>query len=404
MKLPRLHRRSLAALAIALTATLLVPAQPASAAPVITSSLSPQSGPTAGGTPVRIYGTGFTGGVVDVEFDNVNATDFKVIDATLITAVVPAASGGSGDNNTFVDVEVTVGANTYTETDAFYYTNATFTVAGNGTTSPFDAGDAITTTLDGYKATTSVVVPQFNPLLVYAENFPNFPFGPPPYAEILDFSPTTDSNGDLVDNVSLANPFDGSNNSNPVYDANIACPVNQTTVNFLGNSDSISLTKPAYSGHCMVANGQYGTGTLERAIDMTGDPTPAAATLVLGDTTADVNQSVSVAGINWNANPFFGSSKLADNPGETTVTVKICDYVPSPDYCSTTVGNAAVDPTRYIYNNGTGVFDFSGANLHGGITVGSDLPTGCSTCYVQVSQNRPVSGTITKVWPITINN
>ncbi|MBA2724614.1 MAG: hypothetical protein H0U53_01375, partial [Actinobacteria bacterium] len=265
---------------------------------------------------------------------------------------------------------------------------------------PFSAGDPITTTLDGYKATTDVVIPQFNPLLNYVENFPAFPFGPPPYAEILQFAATTDANGDKTTNVNMANPFDGTNNSSPVYDSNIACPVNATTANYLGNSDSISLDKPAYSGHCMVANGQYGTGTLERAIDMTSDPTPAAPTVSLDDTTVSRTQVINITGgSNWNANPFFGSSKLFTNPGQTEVNVKICNS--ATGICSATVGNATVAMTRYIHN-GTS-FVFSGATLSGTITVGTDVPSPCTTCYVRVKQLRPTGGHITHDVTITVS-
>lgn len=395
----RLHRRSLAAVAVAVTATVLVSAQPASAAPVIDSSVAPQSGPTAGGTPIRIYGSGFTG-VNDVEIENQNVTKYKFVDDTLITAVVPAAANGTSDNNTFADVEVTTTGGTTTAVDAFYYTNATFTVTG--ASPPFDAGDAITTTLDNYKPNTNFVLPQFNPLLVYIENYPAFdPPVPPPYTEILVFESTTDANGDKTVNTNLANPFDGSNNSNPVYDANIACPVNQTTANYLGNSASASLDKPAYSGKCMVANGQYGSGTLEQAIDMTNDPTPAAATLVPSVSSVSRGGWVTVTGVNWNANPFFGSSRWAGNPGETAVTIQICNGATST--CSSTVGNVAVDMTRYTYNSTTGVFDFSGANLHGGIQAGNDLPSPCTTCFIRVTQNRPAGGSIVKEAAVNIN-
>lgn len=395
MKLASLRRRSLAALTGALMAVVLVPAQPAAAAPAITSSVAPQSGPTTGGTPIRIYGTGFgtTNTGVDVEFDNVNATDFQVIDDTLITAVVPAASGGSGANNTFVDVEVTTAGGTTTAVDGFYYTNATFTVSPS---TGLDDGEAITTTLDGYTPNTGLVVPQFNPLLVYVENFPEFT-SYPPYAEVLAGN-STDGTGDLTVNTSLANPFVG----DPTYDANIDCPVNQTTANFLGTSDSASLSRPAYSGRCMVANGALGVGTVERAIKMTNDPSPAAETLAISPT-SDIDRldTVTVSGSNWNANPFFGSSKLAGNPGETTVTVQICNSVGST--CSATEGTATVAPTRYIYNTNTGVFDFSGATLSGTIVVGNDVPSPCTTCFVRVKQNRPASGNIQETLAIPID-
>ncbi len=57
------------------------------ATPVV-SGLSPSSGPTQGGTPVTITGTGFTGATA-VTFGASPATSFTVVDATTITAVSP---------------------------------------------------------------------------------------------------------------------------------------------------------------------------------------------------------------------------------------------------------------------------------------------------------------------------
>lgn len=57
--------------------------------PVFTS-ISPSSGPIAGGTTVTITGSGFTGSTV-VTFAGTNATSFAVVNDTTITAVTPMA-------------------------------------------------------------------------------------------------------------------------------------------------------------------------------------------------------------------------------------------------------------------------------------------------------------------------
>ena len=64
-----------------------------SAAPTITS-VSPNSGPQAGGTTVTITGTGFTG-VTKVAFGGVAAKSFTFVSATEITAVSPAQAPAS---------------------------------------------------------------------------------------------------------------------------------------------------------------------------------------------------------------------------------------------------------------------------------------------------------------------
>jgi len=65
------------------------------------SSISPTSGPAAGGTTVTIIGSGFIG-AADVSFGGIGASNFKVDSDTQITAVVPPGSSG-----TVVDVTVT---------------------------------------------------------------------------------------------------------------------------------------------------------------------------------------------------------------------------------------------------------------------------------------------------------
>ena len=62
------------------------------AAPTITS-LTPTSGPRAGGTTVTIKGTGFTGATV-VTFGKLDATSYTVVSDTKITAVAPAHAAG----------------------------------------------------------------------------------------------------------------------------------------------------------------------------------------------------------------------------------------------------------------------------------------------------------------------
>ncbi|HEV2655410.1 MAG TPA: IPT/TIG domain-containing protein, partial [Ktedonobacteraceae bacterium] len=79
-------------------------------------SISPTSGPEAGGTTVTITGSGFTGATA-VSFGSTAGTDVTVVSDTQITVVSPAGSGR-------VDVTVTTSAGTsQTSTaDQFTYT------------------------------------------------------------------------------------------------------------------------------------------------------------------------------------------------------------------------------------------------------------------------------------------
>ncbi|MFX3575933.1 putative Ig domain-containing protein [Ralstonia mannitolilytica] len=105
-----------------------------STAPTVTS-VSPSSGPTAGGTSVTITGTNFAG-TTAVKFGATNASSFTVNSATSITATAPAGAAGT------VDVTVTNASGT-SPTSAFdRYTfvappvaNAVSTTVAHGSTS-----------------------------------------------------------------------------------------------------------------------------------------------------------------------------------------------------------------------------------------------------------------------------
>ncbi|MGO9196536.1 MAG: beta strand repeat-containing protein [Acidimicrobiales bacterium] len=86
------------------------------AVPTVTS-VSPNTGTTAGGTKVTIAGTGFDGATA-VDFGKAAATKFKVDSATKITATAPKHSAG------VVDVTVTTagGRSSTSVRDAFTYT------------------------------------------------------------------------------------------------------------------------------------------------------------------------------------------------------------------------------------------------------------------------------------------
>ena len=78
------------------------------------SSISPDSGPAAGGTQVSISGSGFSAGST-VKFGTVSATNVNVVNANLITATTPAhASGAVNVVVTSTDLQVGTLTNGYT--------------------------------------------------------------------------------------------------------------------------------------------------------------------------------------------------------------------------------------------------------------------------------------------------
>jgi IPT/TIG domain len=72
-------------------------------APPAITSVSPNSGPAAGGNSVTINGSGFTG-ATQVVFGAVPATSVVVVSSSKITAVAPAQAAGL--HNTFVTTPV----------------------------------------------------------------------------------------------------------------------------------------------------------------------------------------------------------------------------------------------------------------------------------------------------------
>jgi len=89
------------------------------------SSVSPNTGPTTGGTPVTITGTNFQAGAT-VTFGALPATDVVVVNDTTITARTPLGPIGS---QLAVDVSVTnPGSPSVTATGAFTYTRPALAV------------------------------------------------------------------------------------------------------------------------------------------------------------------------------------------------------------------------------------------------------------------------------------
>src|SRR6266403_5517724 len=116
------------------------------------TSISPNSGPTAGGTPVTITGNNFTGATA-VRFGGTAATSFTVNSATAITATAPAGSGT-------VDVTVTnsSGTSATNAVDQFTYGLVATTTALSSSKDPSSFGQSVTFTakVTGFSPTGTV--------------------------------------------------------------------------------------------------------------------------------------------------------------------------------------------------------------------------------------------------------
>jgi hypothetical protein len=113
------------------------------AMPVV-EKVQPNKGPAAGGSPVTIHGTSLTGATA-VSFGGVEATEFKVVSAFVITAVTPPHSTGNAS------VTVTTQAGTSSVVPKAIYTFAaptiTAIVPSRGSTS---GGVKVTVTGTGF--------------------------------------------------------------------------------------------------------------------------------------------------------------------------------------------------------------------------------------------------------------
>jgi hypothetical protein len=118
--------------------------------PIVTS-VSPNSGPTAGGTSVTITGTGFTG-ATSVDFGGTAAASFAVNSDTSIMAVSPAEAAGT------VDVTVTApgGTSATSGADQFTFVPPPAITAINPNTGPTSGGTSVAITGTGFTGATGV--------------------------------------------------------------------------------------------------------------------------------------------------------------------------------------------------------------------------------------------------------
>ncbi|MEY3142913.1 MAG: hypothetical protein RLY21_1406, partial [Planctomycetota bacterium] len=120
-------------------------------APPTISAVTPNQGPTAGGTTVIITGSGFFVPAT-VTIGGVAATSVQVLSSSTLTAVTPAGAAGSAN------VSVTTPFGTVTNTGAFAYFAPPTIVSVSPTTGLVTGGTAITITGSNLTGTNSVAV------------------------------------------------------------------------------------------------------------------------------------------------------------------------------------------------------------------------------------------------------
>jgi hypothetical protein len=148
------HRRASALVLVALVGALtmamaaLVPATSLAAEPPVVSSVSPNDGPLAGGTPVDIRGAHFTG-ATEVKFGSTDATSFTVNSGSRITATSPAGTG-------VVDVTVTTPSGTSATGPADHFAYGPNVTGVSPSRGPASGGTSVTVTGSDLSAATSV--------------------------------------------------------------------------------------------------------------------------------------------------------------------------------------------------------------------------------------------------------
>jgi hypothetical protein len=113
------------------------------------TSVSPNAGPTSGGTAVTITGTNFATGAT-VTFGSTAATNVVVVSATQITATTPAGSAGA------VTVTVTVNGQSGSLTNGFTYAVAPTVTSVSPNSGPTAGGTAVTITGTNFVAGATV--------------------------------------------------------------------------------------------------------------------------------------------------------------------------------------------------------------------------------------------------------
>ncbi|MEY4173010.1 MAG: hypothetical protein RI900_175, partial [Actinomycetota bacterium] len=117
----------------------------------IIASISPASGPTAGGTPITITGSNFVRFGTTVTIGGASVGNLVVFSPTLMTATTPPGSAGARN------VVVTVAAGSATAAGGFTYVAAPTVSTVAPTFSTVAGGAAITITGTGFTAGTGVV-------------------------------------------------------------------------------------------------------------------------------------------------------------------------------------------------------------------------------------------------------
>jgi hypothetical protein len=261
------------------------------AAPTVTV-ISPNSGPTAGGTSVIITGTNLTGatGAAGVKFGSTNATSYTVNSATQITATAPAGSAGT------VDITVaTVGGISATGAgDQFTYNKNTPTLSVINTPVTYDGAVKSATVTGSIAGTVSNI--KYNASATVPANAGT-------YAITADFAPTDSANYNILTAAAAGNLI--------IDKATPTASITNTPVTFTGSAQTAAVACLG-GGSATLASGGTGTnaGSYAATVDCAASANYNAATgLTAGNFVID--KATPTASITNTPVTFTGSAQTA---------------------------------------------------------------------------------------------
>ena len=301
------------------------------------SSVSPSSGPTAGGTAVTITGTNLSGATA-VDFESNAATSVDVVSSTSITATSPAGSAGVTD----VTVTTPAGTSTIGSPDHFTYIAAPTVTAVSPSSGPTAGGTGVTITGTNLTGATTV-----------------------------DFGATAATSVVVVSSTSIT--ATSPTGSAGVVDVTVTTPGGTSTT---GSPDEFTYVAAPTVSSVSPASGPTGGGT---GVTITGTNLTGATGVKFG--TASATSVVVVSSTSVTATSPAGAAGVVDvtvtTPGGTSAASPTDEFTYG---LAPTV--AAVTPNTGPTAGGTGV-TITGANLTGATAV--DFGTNAATSVVVVS-------------------
>ncbi|THF63630.1 hypothetical protein E6C76_13630 [Pseudothauera nasutitermitis] len=386
----------------------------ATPAPTVTS-LSPTSGPTAGGTSVTITGANFTG-ATGVTFGGTAGTGLVVTNATTITVATPAHAAGA------VNVAVTTPGGTATLPNGYTY-----------------AAPSTDATLSSLAASAGALDPAFaSGTTSYTVNVPNATTSTTVTPTVTDANATVTVNGTPVASGSPSGAISLSVGANPITVV-VTAQDGTTTQTY---TVTVNRAAPA-STEATLSNLAASAGTLDPAFasgttSYTVNVPNATASTTLTPTVTDANATVTVNGtpvasgspsgaisLNVGANPITVVVTAQDSTTTQTYTVTIHRAAPASTEAtlsSLAVSAGALDPafapgtTSYTVNvpNATAsttltptVTDANATVTVNGTPVTSGSPSGAISLNVGANPITVVvtaqDSTTTQTYTVTIH-